>query len=408
MRQMHKDLKYITFIPLIGGMAIANYQATGRKPEFVLSYEPFQKNEAHLKKYWDDVEWHLLDPETNTTDEGLDYSDIDFVSSVCPCAGLSNMNMGHSQDSSTNDWMYKAAEYILGTIKPKVYFGENAPGLYSDNNKKVSDRLYEYAKQYGYSFTIYKTNTELHGIPQRRIRTFYFFWKGDTCPVMEYYNNRNELPFEEWILDKNVGAHNELPVGDPMEDFAASKWIYEVFCNSDYNQYVKFFNDKSTNETRIITAYDYIVRYNKFDEYLNWLRHNPIGNQKLSPKSKHTHLSVAEYRYNKIKNGMNYYSLEPVMFTEYTSAITGKNIELTLHPKEQRYLTTREIMSMMGLPTDFELVTPNIVHITQNVPVCTAKDMTEQVVKFINGELEMSEYSYLKQDNIKQRIDYKE
>ena len=76
---MNKDLKYITFIPLIGGMAIANYQATGKKPEFVLSYEPFQKNEAHLKNYWDDVEWHLLDPETNTTDEELDYTDIDFA-----------------------------------------------------------------------------------------------------------------------------------------------------------------------------------------------------------------------------------------------------------------------------------------------------------------------------------------
>jgi site-specific DNA-cytosine methylase len=408
MMQMYKDLKYITFIPLIGGMAIANYQATGRKPEFVLSYEPFQKNEAHLKKYWDDVEWHLLDPETNTTDEELDYSDIDFVSSVCPCAGLSSMNMNHSQDSSTNDWMYKAAEYILGTIKPKVYFGENAPGLYSDTNKKVSDRLYEYAKQYGYSFTIYKTNTELHGIPQRRIRTFYFFWKGDTCPIMNWYNHPSELPFEEWILDKNVGAHNELPVGDPIEDFAASKWIYETLCNNEYTQYVKFFNDRSTNNSRIISAYDYIVRYNKFDEYLSWLRSNPVGNQKLSLKSKHTHLSVAEYRYNKVKNGMNYYSIEPVVFTGYTSAITGKNIEITLHPKEQRYITTREIMSMMGLPTDFELVTPNIVHITQNVPVCTAKDMTEQVVKFINGALEMSEYSYLKQDNIKQRIDYKE
>jgi site-specific DNA-cytosine methylase len=95
------------------------------------------------------------------------------------------------------------------------------------------------------------------------------------------------------------------------------------------------------------------------------------------------------------------------MFTGYTSAITGKNVELTLHPKEQRYLTIREIMSMMGLPNDFELVTPNIVHVTQNVPVCTAKDMTEQVIKFINNELKMSENSYIKQDNIKQRIDYK-
>ena len=105
---------------------------------------------------------------------------------------------------------------------------------------------------------------------------------------------------------------------------------------------------------------------------------------------------------------MNYYSLEPVMFTGYTSAITGKNVELTLHPIDKRYLTTREIMSMMGLPNDFELVTPNIVHVTQNVPVCTAKDMTEQVIKFINGELELSESLYIKQDNTKQRIDYKD
>jgi hypothetical protein len=105
---------------------------------------------------------------------------------------------------------------------------------------------------------------------------------------------------------------------------------------------------------------------------------------------------------------LNYYSIEPVVFTGYTSAITGKNIEITLHPKEQRYLTTREIMSMMGLPNDFELVTPNIVHITQNVPVCTAKDMTDQVIKFINGNLELSESTYIKQDNIKQHIEYKE
>lgn len=405
---MSKDLKYITFIPLIGGMAIANYQATGRKPEFVLSYSVFQKNEAHLKKYWPDVEWHLLDPETNEADKEIDYTDIDFVSSVCPCAGLSSMNMNHSQDSATNDWMYKAAEYILGTIKPKVYFGENAPGLYSDTNKKVSDKLYEYARQYGYSFTIYKTNTELHGIPQRRIRTFYFFWKGDMCPILQYYNNHSDKPFEEWILDKNVGPHNELPVGNPIEDFAASKWIYETLCNSDYNQYIKFFNDKSTSDRRIISAYDYIVKYRKFDEYINWLKNNPIGQQLLTSKSKHTHLSIAEYRYNKIKNGMNYYSIEPVVFTGYTSAITGKNIEITLHPKEQRYLTTREIMSMMGLPNDFELVTPNIVHVTQNVPVCTAKDMTDQVIKFINGKLELSECTYIKQDNIKQQIEYKE
>ena len=44
-------MKYITFIPLIGGMAIANEQATGKKPEFVLSYDAFAKNESSLKSY---------------------------------------------------------------------------------------------------------------------------------------------------------------------------------------------------------------------------------------------------------------------------------------------------------------------------------------------------------------------
>lgn len=31
-----------------------------------------------------------------------------------------------------------------------------------------------------------KTNTELHGIPQRRIRTFYFFWNTPTVPQLSW------------------------------------------------------------------------------------------------------------------------------------------------------------------------------------------------------------------------------
>jgi hypothetical protein len=65
-------------------------------------------------------------------------------------------------------------------------------------------------------------------------------------------------------------------------------------------------------------------------------------------------------------------------------------------------------MSLMGLPQDFEVTSKNAIHITQNVPVCTAKDMTEQVIKFCNGELNMTEYKYLKQNNLTQKIEHKE
>ena len=146
------------------------------------------------------------------------------------------MSSSHSADSDTNNWLYKAADYILGTIQPKVYFGENAPGLYSDNNIKVANKLREFADKYGYSFTIYKTDTRLHGLPQRRVRTFFFFWKGDKCPEMEYYNHPSDKPFEEWILDKNVGTHNEIPERSPLNDFAVFKYIYETHCDCDYSK----------------------------------------------------------------------------------------------------------------------------------------------------------------------------
>lgn len=404
---MNSNIKYISFIPLIGGMALANAKAAGKKPEFVLSYEAFAKNESNLQAYWPDVEWHLLDPDTNTLTEDieLDYSDIDFVSSVCPCAGLSTMSKTHSPDSEINDWLYKSSEYILGTIKPKVYFGENAPGLYSDINAKVADRLKGYAKQYGYSFTIYKTDTRLHGIPQRRVRTFFFFWKGDSCPLMEYYDNQSSLPYEEWILDKNIGLHNELPTADPLKRFAAFKWIYEEICGSDYSKYIEFLYSFYEDGKRIISPYDYIVHYDRWDDYIAWLKRNPIGAVTVTERGKHTHLSIAEYRMGKIKAGMNYFSKEPVIFKGVASAITGKNAELSLHPKERRFLTVREIMSLMGLPEDFELVTGNTIHITQNVPVCTAKDMTDQVIKFINGELEMTDSQFVKQSNITRKVD---
>lgn len=402
-------MEYIAFIPLIGGMAIANEQATGKKPKYVLSYKAFEKNESNLKAYWPDVEWKVLDAETNTLEDEPDYSDIDFVSSVCPCAGMSMMSSSRSADSETNNWLYKAADYILGKIQPKVYFGENAPGLYSDTNIKVANKLREFADKYGYAFTIYKTNTQLHGIPQRRVRTFFFFWKGDKCPEMEYYNNPADKPFEEWILDKNVGEHSDTyGTVDIERAYPEFKWILDTKCNGNYDEYVKFFYNFYDNDHRVPGPYAYIVNDNMWEEYMNWLKQYEYGNVPIAKNGKRTPLDIAEYRYDKIKRGLRFYSDEPVVYKEYTSAITGKNLNLTMHPKEFRVLTLRESMSLMGLPEDFRVTSGNHVHITQNVPVCTAKDMTEQAIKFINGQLKMTDFKYIKQNNLTQKIDLKQ
>ena len=54
--------------------------------------------------------------------------------------------------------------------KSKVLFGENAPGLYTNTGKGVVDKLKEIGEKYGYAFSLLKTNTFFHGIPQKRER----------------------------------------------------------------------------------------------------------------------------------------------------------------------------------------------------------------------------------------------
>ena len=85
-----------------------------------------------------------------------------------------------------NEWMYKSAEYVLGEVQPKVFWGENAPRLASKMGEPVVRRLRKIGEEHGYTFSIFKTKSILHGLSQVRDRTFYFFWKGDQVPLFDY------------------------------------------------------------------------------------------------------------------------------------------------------------------------------------------------------------------------------
>ena len=318
-------------------------------------------------------------------------------------SGLNCANRG--ADNAANNWLYKSAEYILGTIKPKVYFGENAPGLYSEQNVKVLNKLREYGRQYGYAFTIYKTDTYRHGIPQHRMRTFFFFWKGECCPQMDWYNHPSELPFEEWILDKNVGTQTtHLKNYGTTSVYPEMRWIMETRCDNDYSKYVAMFH-KLNDENSIRTPYEYIEHNNLWQEYRDWLINDPNKDKPMHGQGKRTPMYYIDYRWGKVKQGLGYFAPQPIVYKGAANAVISKNMWWTLHPIENRYLTTREIMSLMGLPNDFELITKNLQQVTQNVPVCTAKDMTDQVIKFVNGELTMTPYNFIKQNNLQQKID---
>ena len=84
--------------------------------------------------------------------------------------------------------MYKTTGYILENVKPQVLWGENAPGFAGKLGRPIVDKLRVIAKDNGYTMSIYRTKSLLHGLPQDRERSFYFFWRGDKVPVFNYFD----------------------------------------------------------------------------------------------------------------------------------------------------------------------------------------------------------------------------
>ena len=88
---------------------------------------------------------------------------------------------------------------------------------------------------------------------------------------------------------------------------------------------------------------------------------------------------------------------------DHIGAFVGHLPTMLTHPDEDRFLTVRECLSIMKMPEDFMLHggIKNANHICQNVPVTTAEDMAENVLRFCDGRLDnqMIETDFVMQDN---------
>ena len=149
-------MSYASIVPLIGGETIAMENVFKEKPKYFLTFDGFQDNESHLNNYYN----HEV-PYLNLS-EGASYTEkVDVINTVCPCAGLSSLSPSASSTNPMNEWMYKSAEYVLGEVQPKVFWGENAPRLASKMGEPVVKRLRKIGEEHGYTFSIFKTKSIL-------------------------------------------------------------------------------------------------------------------------------------------------------------------------------------------------------------------------------------------------------
>ena len=393
-------MRWASIVPLIGGETIAMEKVFEKKPAYMMSYNGFEANDEHIvehyRKQQPDPEkpgyvpyyilenkhkngfiWHGQQQGEGPLEE-KNGRYVDVVNTICPCAGLSSLNVAPSGEAEVNDYMAKTAKYVLENIGPKVLWGENAPRLATKLGEPVVKKLRAIAKENGYTLSLYKTKSLLHGLSQVRDRSFYFFWKGDAVPMFDWYDRPNEK-IEDTI--RNVKRDPADPMSalantkTPSKDDLYYRYVLEVLHNGmKHSDFVKTIK-KSCN------IQDYIEKHSDYRQLAKWLE--SLGETKAKDKA----IRNAE----KLESGGNIMRRTSEIPADYIGAFVGHMPLSLTHPDEDRYLTYRECMEIMKLPSDFNIINPkkNLNHLCQNVPVTTAMDMAYNIKRFLFGRSEM-------------------
>jgi len=389
-----KEITWAPLIPLIGGQMLGAERAFGKPPEAIYSYGGFEDNDSHYVNYQQntmgrDIPYIKLDEVENS---GL--TQVDVVSGTPPCAALSQLNTGTTTESkgagcAKNEFMYMVFQDGIDRLGAKVVIVENAPALFTNKGRPVANRLYEICAERGYSLSLYKTSTRFHGVPQGRDRTFAIGWKSDSAPVMNWYNKPRKN-FAEYL--------QEIPVDALHQDLIINKHVPD-------EPYYNFIKTKTNRDVRelmveedVKTTLNYVCKKGWMKEANEWFHRT--GNEKGAKYSDHAIMKFAD--------GKGVWDGSVHVFGEYMNAVIGRNMVDTMHPTEERSLTIREALHMMGFPENFELLhgLKKMNHIAQNVPVPTSADLHSEIAKFLTGELDMSESTYLRQNNHKQLIEH--
>ena len=374
---------YASIVPLIGGETLAMENVFGKRPEYILSYTPFAANDSQiLDHYKREVPYHVIDEGTGRTDY------VDVVNAVCPCAGLSSLSPSSSTDNKANDWMVESAKYVLENVKPKVFWGENAPRLVSKMGEPIVKKLRKIAKENGYTMSLYKTKSKLHGLSQTRDRSFYFFWQGDRIPHMHWFHRPHEK-IEDTIRNAFVSDDdpmNELTNKNTPSDNPFYKYVLEELEGGITHKQFQEKIDKTINPL------DYLEnRGIKYDEVSEWMAAN--GFDKQAKRCLEIH--------KKLESGGNIMRKTTEIPKDYIGAFVGHMPTCLTHPDEDRYLTIRECLAIMKMPKDFQLQggRKNLNMIAQNVPVTTAMDMAQIIHSWLDGKLDTREADFAVFDN---------
>ena len=389
-------ITWATIIPLIGGLPLAMKKVFRSNPEYVLSFNAFQPNDSHFINYLRTHDWkgdyiNVDEGKKNIIEDTKQYElvkdslpQVDVIGCVAPCAGLSSLSPISKSDSPINDWMYKSAEIALKNLKPKIFWGENSIFLGMNKGRPVAEKLAQIGKENGYHLLLYCTKNKYHGSPQNRPRTFYFFFRKDEfkeCPLvdpLEKFSTTIEELLDKVELKKNDPMNQIIFTDEKLEDNPFYKYWYWFHVATSHRDLVEKMSDPDQETIPASIIHQACYHHKEHLQVLMyWMAER--GYDKVVKRLKHVE--------EKFKQNKGAWLRGPQIARGLIPAYVSDQILFLVHPREQRYLTFREGLSIMGMPKDFCLIgnlRQNRNHIGQNVCVDTAAVFVKEIKKFLN------------------------
>lgn len=424
---LKSNIKWACIQPLTGGMYLGAELAIGHPAEFILSYKglddvkyddkgnikvaaneynlvTYLKTMGRMPKYFKfnrsmfDNNTNELNPEILLNDELVkpDYNDLDIVIAVPVCSGLSMVTSAKDDTKNErNNNMLWLAYYTLNVIKPKIYCFENAPTLMGSRGIDLRAKFEEMAKESGYSLLYYKTDTQLHGNPQKRPRTFVIF-------IQHYDNNEIENPTLFEFENKEITAEEFFKTIN--ENSSQMEPVHTAVHNPIVVSFIKQKLGKDWVNIVDGALMNYIIKNKLFDELVSFT-------EKIDYNEKDKEKALKYFKHISYKTslGKNYYGDDICLCKDKFPSVQFRMIPNMLHPSGERMCTIREYLSLMGMPEDFILYgdSSNLPKIGQNVPVYTAKFIVENMCKIIQNWNErniLHDTNTIFQNNINQTI----
>lgn len=262
--------------------------------------------------------------------------DIDVVVATPPCQGMSTANYKKNNETARNSLVVEAID-IINSIKPKIFIFENVAAFMKtecvDKDGQtllIKDCIHKWLNK---DYYIYHkiVNFKDYGVPSSRPRTLVI-------------GTRRDL--------KNVSPLNLFPIAKPLRTVRDA------------------IGDLKSLDFGEIDKKDILHAFREYPKYMReWISSIKEGESAFDASNPHKPYKIVKGKKELLKGSYMGNKFKRMFWDLPAPCIATRNDQLasqsTIHPKDDRVLSIRELMRVMTIPDDFIWWEPNTKIVTK-------------------------------------------